>query len=253
MENTNAHSVLCLGRSHVGHVRTRNEDAWLTSFASQILNASAADQLSTADTGHNACATAGWAVVADGMGGHPAGDVASRTVVEFVANRGSTLTDREAIETCMSVADHVLEAASSRDPLLCGMGSTVAGVVVQDTTALAFNLGDSRVYHWSNGLLRRLSVDHTDRIGALTRYLGGGVKTKNPLRLMPNIVEAQLSVGDHLLICTDGLTKGLSDGEIQSLLHSEQPADELLEAALRKDGSDNITFVLLEFYSDQRS
>ncbi|WP_425335987.1 PP2C family protein-serine/threonine phosphatase [Sphingomonas kaistensis] len=234
-------------------MRRRNEDAWHTSFAPSRLDDSPATQLTQANRiSHQAQATSGWAVVADGMGGHPAGDVASRTVVDFVGSSAPALMNKQEIERCISVADHILHSASSRDPNLRGMGSTVAGIIKHGSKALTFNLGDSRIYRFSSGALERLSSDHTDATGALTRYLGGFTPA-NQARLAPHMVEIMVAVGDKLLICTDGLTRGLTDTDIASFIQSERAADDLLEAALCKDGSDNITFVLLDFLSDQQA
>lgn len=239
-----ATAVACSVRSHVGHVRVRNEDAWVTSFLSGRSKAPDIPSNITSIDGASIAGT-GWAIIADGMGGHAAGDAASRAVVGYVGARASELKDADDIRECLEIADHLLIASAQRDHALEGMGSTIAGFIKDDRRALLFNLGDSRIYRLSADTLTKLSVDHVNDDGFLTRFLGGGRTILSPQRLVPDVVEVRLNSGDQILLCSDGLTDALADEDIAKLLQKPNSADALMGAALEADGSDNITLMLL--------
>ena len=116
--------------------------------------------------------------VADGLGGHPAGDVASAMVARRLAQIGSFLDTEEKVREALSACNREVHAAAARDPALTTMGTTVAGVVVTADQVLAFNVGDSRVYAAGPGGVRQLSTD--DRLSGeaqpprnLTQVQGG--------------------------------------------------------------------------------
>ncbi|MGE5291344.1 MAG: PP2C family protein-serine/threonine phosphatase [Micromonosporaceae bacterium] len=116
--------------------------------------------------------------VADGLGGHPGGEVASALVVRELAQVGPLLNSEDKVREALIARNGEVHAAAARDPALTAMGTTVAGVVVTADLVLAFNVGDSRVYAAGRGGVRQLSTD--DRLpaddlppGIVTQALGG--------------------------------------------------------------------------------
>jgi serine/threonine protein phosphatase PrpC len=222
----------------VGHVREQNEDA---------LALSAPFELS--DTGTWEGQLPGervWAVVADGMGGHAAGEVASRLAVEVLGPFLMEHATNSDLVEALSAADWAIREAMNQEPAFRGMGTTVCGIVAVGSSMSAFNIGDSRIYLLENGeLLRRLSEDHVIHGHILTQCLGGSSEGRT---LAPCIVTQPLPADARLLLSTDGLTDLVPDEQIQEILgSSDRPAEELVEAALHAGGHDNITAVVLQF------
>ena len=204
-------------------------------------------------------------VVADGMGGHAAGDVASRIVVQqFSALAERTDLTPEDIDLTLSRA-----AAEIRRSLPAGRvgGSTVCGAALVSYESapywLVFNVGDSRAYLVSEGEFAQISVDHSvvqEMIDAgritpqeasthpernvITRAVDNGSIPEADYWLLP------LASADRLLLCSDGLTGEVSDSEVQRLLMAPQEpqiiAQELVQSALRGGGRDNITVIVVE-------
>jgi len=226
--------------THVGRVRTLNEDAYLTRPA--------------------------LAVVADGMGGHASGDVASRLAVAAFSPLSVELLSAGDVLAAVADANDAILQEASLHPEKTGMGTTVTGVALVDQGGsphwLVFNVGDSRVYRVENGSLSQLTVDHSEvgeliEAGMLTRE---GART-HPLR---NIVTRSLGTepapapdtwlvpatrSDVFLICSDGLTGELDDVRIATILAGarglQEAADALVEAAVAAGGRDNVTVVLV--------
>ena len=205
-------------------------------------------------------------LVADGMGGHQAGEVASATVIEEFAR----LVGRPSL-TVDDVQSSVAEARRRVDALPegggAGAGTTLAGVVVADIDGdgywLAVNLGDSRTYRLSEGVLEQVSVDHSvvqelvdageldaaaaavdSRRNVITRALGAGSDSEPDYWLLP------AEEGDRLLICSDGLPTELDDARIDLILRSEQhpqtAADRLVREAVAAGGRDNVTVLVVD-------
>ena len=209
--------------------------------------------------------------VADGMGGHAAGDEASAAVVARLAERlegAFASTDEITAALRRASADigeivGVYDRAGARP----GAGTTVAGIALTLQAQMpywaVFNIGDSRVYSLVDGVLTQLTVDHSavqamvdsGRITALeaeshpnrniiTRAVGFG---RNPV---PDLWFIPVTQGARLLICSDGLTKEVDFGLIRLLLTEATDADDaaglLLEAALAAGGRDNVTTVVVE-------
>ena len=191
---------------------------------------------------------AGVFVVADGLGGHPAGDVASATAVRRIREvlAGPDADDLPAdpaerlvsalVEAHAAVADEAL-----RERGRAGMGTTAVVVQVTAETAWVAHVGDSRCYLLHDGRLEQVTRDHSVA-GYLTQALGldGGIQ--------PDLEAVRLSPGDRLLLCTDGLTNMVDDGEVAALLGSgtaQDACDRLTEAALAAGGVDNVTTVVL--------
>ena len=222
--------------THTGHVRQQNEDA---------LGLSVAFELSSAGTwegqldGHRA-----WAVVADGMGGHAAGEVASCLAVEVLTPFLNDHLSPADLPKALVSADWAIREAMAQQPSLEGMGTTVCGVVVVRGEVAAFNIGDSRVYLLYDGELQQLSQDHVVHGHMLTQCLGGSSMGR---ALEPSIVTQTLPAYSRLLLCSDGLTDLVPDEQIEDILESsDRPAEELVEAALQSGGHDNVTAVVLQ-------
>lgn len=196
---------------------------------------------------------AGLFVVADGMGGHTDGGLASRSIVEIlqtVLEPGVELTVRvalaeEAIEAVNTALREKADTLPSRDII----GSTVVALLVGDDLAVSLWVGDSRIYHYSQGRLRRLTRDHTlaedsdvteGNLHVLTRAVGStrDVEIERAVTL--------IAPGDTLLVCSDGLTKVLSDEEIASFMGEPLPglAERLVARAVASGGRDDTTAVV---------
>jgi serine/threonine protein phosphatase PrpC len=204
-------------------------------------------------------------LVADGMGGHAAGDLASAAIAaqfQTLAGRGD-IDPVDVVDSVLSANDAVRALTDGSDR---GAGSTVSGfaVVVQAGTPrwMVFNVGDSRVYRLYDGLLEQLTVDHSAvqeliEQGRLTleqsmTYSGRNVITRAigaedsaaDYWLMP-IVN-----GERLLACSDGLTRELNDAAIRAVLIGtatpEQAAQELVRRAVEYGGRDNVTAVVVD-------
>jgi protein phosphatase len=238
-----AEARLAFSSSHLGHVRPANEDRWcIGTLISDGVNGQWSGRLDSA---------AGWAMVADGMGGHAAGDVASRLALETLAASLSQARNEQSIALAIEQANRSLFEHMYAVPGRLRMGSTVVGILFSGAGAFAFNVGDSRLYSWRSGRLVQHSVDHTlGRLGArgrshaLTQSLGG---TSARMPLDPFVERLALADDASLLLCSDGLTDMISDEEIAALLRSgpRHPAAALVEAALDAGGNDNVTVVVL--------
>ena len=213
--------------------------------------------------------------VADGMGGHAHGDAASQTVIKVFTDHiepDVPSTPERILDAIHSSNDAVRDLSGDDDYGTAISGTTLAGIAFVDAGDdvgfhwMAFNIGDSRIYTWDGDALTQLSVDHSavqemvdagvialadaekhpDR-NVITRAIGADEFVDADVWLLP-------ATGRHtFLICSDGLTKELSVGEISSVLASHPGsadfgslADALVAAALAKGGRDNITVVLLE-------
>lgn len=192
-----------------------------------------------------------WILVADGMGGHCAGEVASETAIdalhELLVDAVACPDLFELIEEANSRVFEVMQAPAGRP----GMGTTIAGFWISDGRLKIFNVGDSRVYLQRGGRLKQMSVDHTPATGGrrshlLTQSLGG---TAFRVPLKPHIEEIQFTAGDKIILCTDGLTDMVADSAIEEVLQSnpDHPARALAAAAMHGGGKDNITVVVAVF------
>ena len=203
--------------------------------------------------------------VADGMGGHDAGDRASQTVIHHLSSLvGKREIQPEALLAVLETAR--VSVAAIADETERGAGSTVTGVAVSTHggTAhwLVFNIGDSRVYRLHDGLLSQLSIDHS----LVQQLLDSGELSPADLaafqgkNVITRAVGAEDSDADfwmhpimqneRLLLCSDGLTGEASDEEIRELLlttpGAQSAADALVQRALANGGRDNVTVVVLD-------
>ncbi len=255
------------GRSHPGLRRPNNEDR----FA--ILSQRVSNRDSTPSL---------LAVVADGIGGHQAGEVAAeiaiKTITEVVSASQAENPPEILAQAFIQANRRINEAAASRAGQH-GMGTTCVAAWVLGRRLYAASLGDSRLYLLRNGQLRQLTTDHTwvqeaVEAGVLTseqarshpnarivrRYLGSP-KTERPdlrIRLLAGESDSQaearqgmrLHAGDRLLLCTDGLSDLVDDAEIARILQQsaslERVLEDLIQRANDQGGRDNITAVALE-------
>ena len=229
--------------SHVGLVRSLNEDGCLVGDWRSA---------GPVDTWRGEFASGGgWAVVADGMGGHEAGDVASRVVLDVISKHIRTVESAPEIHEMLELANRDLFEAMYNDGRPA-MGTTVVGACLHADCVWIFNVGDSRAYRDGAGGLSQLSRD--DSVGrssrghrsghALVQSLGGTVRRRG---LHPHVVRVPLSYDTRLLLCSDGLTDMLSDEEIAGIWHRNpaDPAERLVAAALDAGGQDNVTVVVI--------
>ena len=240
--------IVC-AKSHVGLIRDHNEDSFFVSEGGDLL------------------------IVADGMGGHKAGEVASKLAIDtIVKTREENSATGPLAEPAAWVekANRVVFQKALSDIALNGMGTTVTlGHIVGNKLTIA-HVGDSRAYLFSAGELFQKTRDHTyveemvrhnimsrqaaknhPRRNIITRAVGA----ENTVEV--DTIEAELSDGDIILLCSDGLTGHVPDEVILSILKSdrtfEAQANELIECALDGGGSDNITIVLAQWKAGEAS
>lgn len=241
------------GATDTGRVRQANEDSFL------------------AEPG------AGVFLVADGMGGHAAGEVASALAAQTVGSAllavagpgAEAATVEAALRRSFATAHAAIVAHTDTDPHTRGMGTTLTACVADATGALRIgHIGDSRAYLRREGVLRQLTRDHTwvqDQVDAgrldvrearthrlahvITRALGADSTDD------PDFLDCDLRAGDLVLLCTDGLSGMVTDEEIAEILSHSLPVelavDALLAAANEAGGNDNITAVLIRLHAGE--
>jgi serine/threonine protein phosphatase PrpC/nitrate reductase NapE component len=228
-------------KSDIGRARERNEDSLLLS-----------DPLFA---------------VADGMGGHKGGNVASAMALETLEEAARAGQLSELVEKVKEANVHVLgRGEAERD--LQGMGTTLTAVKTDGTKAYLVHIGDSRAYLLRDGALQQLTQDHT----LVQRMVDEGRLTKeeaehHPQRSIltralgvdadaePDPLTLDLLAGDRLLLCTDGLTGMVGVDRIHEIIEGEPDpqvaADRLVDAANEAGGEDNITVIVLDFEQDE--
>jgi len=194
-------------------------------------------------------------MVADGLGGHPYGELASRATLEFLAARQELWQSELAWSDAVCEANDHLYDVMHGDPALAGMGTTIVGLVLNKSSIIHFNVGDSRLYRYATGRLQQLSQDDVPRErsteGAhrsheITQSIGG---RESHVPVVPHARTAgALESGERLLLCSDGLTDMASDEDILRVFINENDlskcAQTLLDLALDAGGLDNITVVI---------
>jgi len=260
--------------SHAGKVRTNNEDQFLVARfgrSMEVLTTSVPPGLfplrSTAE---------GWALlVADGMGGATAGEVASSTAVGAIVDLALEtpdwilLVDEEGARDVVRRMNlrflgvkKVLEERVRANPDLAGMGTTMTVAVTVGRDAVIAHVGDSRAYLFRGGVLHQLTRDDTFTQALLdSGDIGPEEAKRHPFRHMltdvigtnhgkfdPEFRHLRLETGDQLLLCTDGLTEMVPDDAIAEALRRPGPVQDacrdLVDRALAAGGRDNVTVVL---------
>ena len=194
--------------------------------------------------------------VFDGIGGEQYGEMAAY-LAAFVFNKSFDERDKKNTESflnssCDDMNENICKYAEEN--MIFSMGTTAAIIMFAKKSVYICNLGDSKIYKFSESSLFQLSQDHVTnslyggRKPALTQYLG---IPEDEFVINPYIAEEKCSEGDRFLICSDGLTDMLSDDEIQHILAENlklsECAESLLNTALKNGGIDNITIILCEF------
>jgi protein phosphatase len=200
--------------------------------------------------------------VADGMGGHRAGAVASRVAVEALRAVTAVEDPGTALPAAVRCANTAVHGLAATAPDLAGMGTTLTAAAIGDEGLTVAHVGDSRLYRLRGAELERLTRDHTPaeelaRAGAdartiarpLASVLLRAIGARETVDV--DVASHPTSAGDRWLLCSDGLTKHLRDREIAGLLGSAATAreavDALVEATLARGASDNVTAVAFFF------
>ena len=266
------------GATHQGHVRENNEDSYLLIRFGRSL-----ERLATSLDEHlleaNYNLTGYGMLVADGMGGMAAGEVASQmalsTIVELIVDTTDWTLALKRDKDVMTVLDRmtrrffqidkILRDEAARDESLRGMGTTltVAGILGNDL--VLGHVGDSRAYLFRENTFQQLTTDHT----LAQALIDAGVASSNDPasrsmrhvltaaigsldeRNEPQVQRFRLAPGDQLLLCTDGLTETVEDELIAEVLREAESAQSacqtLIDLALSAGGTDNITVALARF------
>lgn len=246
---------------HMGKVRANNEDNFWCCGRTM-----AAENRGTEDTASECVSQRRLPLLAvfDGMGGECCGEMAAFLAADtfgrfYDKNKALLKTDpRQYLEdVCRSMNQAVCDYG--RENRVSSMGSTAAMLAFGKDAVYAGNLGDSRIYQSKEGQFRQLSTDHVAQTSIfgkapLIQYVG---VPEAFMALEPSIIHEEIAPGVRYLLCSDGVTDMLSDGEIADILSREIPVKEsveiLLERALKKGGRDNITIVLCEIQEESEN
>jgi protein phosphatase len=207
-------------------------------------------------------------VVCDGMGGAAAGEIASSVAVDQVLHlltgcgQNGHRPMPDAVEDAIHTANEEIFSQAQRNPRLNGMGTTLVALAVAEKQVWVLNIGDSRCYRLRQGRFELLTLDHSlveeqVRLGRMTPSEALRSPYKNVItralgtqtQVTPDVFGHEAEAGDLFLLCTDGLTRELSDERIAALLASDAPLEEicacLVNAAKKAGGHDNITCLLV--------
>jgi PPM family protein phosphatase len=200
--------------------------------------------------------------VADGMGGHSAGDVASAMAIELVQQEVED--EGYSLSAAVRNANKAIYQKASNDPDLSGMGTTMTAMYLADSSAQIVHVGDSRAYLLRGGELSRITQDHTV-VGRLVQqgrispqdadrhpqrsYLERALGVDPEVEVDVHVLE--LTPGDRILLCSDGLFGMIDDGQIRSAMKDEadpqKAAERLCQEAVEAGGSDNVTAVVVDY------
>lgn len=250
--------VKACGLSDLGLVRQNNEDVW--------------DRLPKD----------AFFVLADGMGGHQAGEIAAHEAVDALCSFVKGIIDddqksprspkemEKAIRDAIKQVNHVVYDLSSSSPTLRGMGTTLCAIYVHDQHVIYGHVGDSRIYRLRHKKLKLLTKDHSllrelVDLGQINEEQMSGFLYKNIItkaigtepQVEPTMHLSEIHDGDLYLMCTDGLTDLLSKENIEEIVNHtgslEQRAHKLVDSAKEKGGHDNITVVLIQINQNRHA
>lgn len=209
-------------------------------------------------------------LVADGMGGHQAGDVASKYTVEHIISDVQANPDHNPVKVLRTAIekanDGLLEMAKNHEELM-GMGTTVVAATIIDNYMYVANVGDSRLYVL-NETITQITKDHSlveelVRNGSIDRSEARLHPKKNIItravgvkeKVMIDFFDVKLKPEDTVLLCSDGLTNMVEDDDIHILINQQVDiagkAEKLIETANQNGGKDNITVVVIEPFSEE--
>lgn len=251
-----AYRVIAFGLSDIGLVRANNEDDWLQLPALHLY------------------------ALADGMGGHKAGEIAAKTAIDSFAAIFSEHSlvmpsNSTSSQLCKLIYDVICEVNSEvyqlgcSDPALYGMGTTLCCLYFQKKYAIIGHVGDSRIYRLRDKKLIQMTQDHSLLLDlAGRRSLSqdkGQIRSKyrnvitkaigTEVSVDPSVYASDLRIGDTFLLCSDGLSDLLNREQIEAILIQKIPLEEktqqLIHAAKSKGGHDNITVVLVDVQKEE--
>jgi protein phosphatase len=227
-------NLTTFARTDVGLVRTNNEDSVFADTASGLL------------------------IVADGMGGHAAGEVASQMAIDTVSKTilsasnlwpfGRAQRERGVVLDAIRAANQRIREAAAENGALKGMGTTVVVLWVRGSRAHVAHVGDSRIYRLRQGRLDQLTHDHSwpSEDGAMRNVLTRAVGAEAEIEVDHSMFEVE--PGDVFLLCSDGLTRTVDDPTIVEILGAVSSGEEalgrLIELAKQKGAPDNVTVAL---------
>lgn len=237
-----------IGKTHIGKIRKKNQDTILV----ENQRIGPLERLY---------------IVADGMGGHKAGEVASGMAVEqfcgYLRDNPDIGQDgtEQYLRNAVLFANEKILSASMDDPETKGMGTTISLVAAVGETLCFAHVGDSRIYMITKSAIKPVSQDHSFvaemvRMGKLTEEEARTHPKKNVLtRALGTDSQVSVDTGvidlpedGKLMICSDGLSNMVTDGEILSIINNNTPeaaVDALVELALQNGGSDNISLIII--------
>lgn len=210
-------------------------------------------------------------LVADGMGGHNAGDYASKYTIETIVDEiGKSKDDLPEIvfEKAIQSANQHIRQKSFEDSELNGMGTTVVAATIENNILCVANVGDSRLYVINRKEIKQITRDHSlveemVRMGGLKREQARSHPDKNIITraigaqddVEMDFFQVRLKKDDLILMCSDGLTNMIDDEEIKMILQGQrdivEKAEELVKAANNNGGKDNIAVILVEPFADE--
>lgn len=213
--------------------------------------------------------------VADGMGGHAGGEVASSIALLVLARRATIFLDQEVdqdsaddlFNSSIDDIDEALKEASEEEPNLVGLGTTLTSLFLRDNKLALLHVGDSRLYRIQGRTIEQLSIDHT----VMQELLVAGTITESDIAEHPQrsmLTQALMGTGtlsiglhifdlkdsDRFILCSDGLSGVLDDQKIFSLVQSLSPTDAvtaLVDAAYVQGAPDNVTVIVTDISSAQ--
>ncbi|MEW6569818.1 MAG: protein phosphatase 2C domain-containing protein [Nitrospirota bacterium] len=242
-----------------GKVRINNEDCVLIN---QLL-------LSEADMQDVQCQLSSEEVqihaLADGMGGHAKGELASRSVLTAFKEKYREIKHTDDIWNIVRLARENLNSLVRSDREKFGLGTTISGLLFKNRRAFVFSCGDSRIYMYSQSRLKRITKDHS----LVQELVDSGIITEEEMRFHPQkhilvssvmgdlrsdppdlfLKEIEIAEGERFLLCSDGLWESMSKDEMERCLAKEDlghAGDCLFKQAMARDAPDNISFIVLE-------
>ena len=209
-------------------------------------------------------------IVADGMGGHNAGDYASKYTIETIVEeieKAKEASSVAVLEKAIKSANSHIRMKSQENEGLNGMGTTVVAATIRDGQMCVANVGDSRLYV-INQEIKQITIDHSlveemVRMGGIKREQALSHPDKNIItraigaedELEIDFFQVKLKKGDFVLMCSDGLTNMIEDEDIRMILQGQrdivEKAEALVAAANNNGGKDNIAVILIEPFADE--